>query len=665
MKFGASLLAGLLLTLGSRNSPRWCALACSDHENHSAQARSLAGSKSTSLRPSIVNSTRTLQAFQRIRLNCGSNRDVIGPDGQTWKADAGFHDGGYPLEKPRLEVETIPKVPAEIFLSMRRSMAFASSFTYEFPVPNGEYVVAFYFAELVYDAIDERLFVIKMEDEVKFDNVDIVELAGGQFKGTQLARKTFVLDGVLTLEFIALKGNAAISGLQVLKTNNSVDPVPTPISTIAPVTSSPVEPQPTETGAPGTLEPVETAKPIAAPLPSTAPVVTVPPVATTPTDVSFEPILINTGGGAFTDLLGRQWDQDKHFTGGSTFERSRPISNTEDDILYTSERYGTFSYRFEIPVATYEVILHFAETIFTEEKRRLFTIKIQNEVVHDNIDLLVLSEGQPLMAFTLESTEVVSDGYLLIEFVAGDSSVPKINGIEVNYLEPHLAHSVADGPFVGVAGANDMAVVDLDGSPSHTHGFGLNLVEWAWKMDGNVVSTSESDSIEFPVGEHVVTLFVKDDGGNEDADSTTVRVFPAGFPDVLSLSPSEGLVDGYDTITIIGSGFNYFAGETIIYFGDQEMTGQDIEIVDANTIRVTAPKAAVATPVPVSVKTPLGISNEVLFTYVDGVPIEFESKKITSISSPTTVAFGTLESCIVDRPPHSCFSFKASMVNCM
>ena len=431
MKFVTSVFACLLLTLGSRHSLR-CAWACPDHDDPLTQARGLAGSEAAVPRQPVANATsRTLQEFQTLRVNCGSTKEVIGSDGQTWVADTNYRIGGYSLEKSRQGIEPLPKVPMEVFQSMRRSMAFSSSFTYEFEVPIGEYTVAFYFAELVYDAVDERVFVIKMEDVVKFDNVDIVELAGGQFKGVQLARKTFVSDGVLTLEFINVKGNAAISGLKIIRTKDFVPPIPNPDPTLVPTTAAPVGSQPTTTeppiSAPATESPTT-----AAPIPSPAPVGTAPPVVSTPTDVSFEPILINAGGEAYTDLMGRQWQEDRHFTGGNPYSRDSPISNTEDDVIYTSERMGDFSYRFEVPVATYEVILHFAEVIFTQRNGRLFTIKIQNEIVHNNIDLFVLSEGQPFKAFTLESTEIVSDGNLLIEFVSSDRSVPKINGIEKN-----------------------------------------------------------------------------------------------------------------------------------------------------------------------------------------------------------------------------------------
>ena len=375
----------------------------------------------------------------------------------------------------------------------------------------------------------------------------------------------------------------------------------------------------------------------------------VPVPVPAPTEVElppFDPILVNVGGGFFSDLYGRLWEADFSYAfGGRTFSASREILGTVDDFLYTSERYGSFSYEFDdIPLGDYEVILHFAETWFSSVGQRVFDIRMQNNLAFEDVDILVLTSGQQNYAVTLESTQVVSDGKLVVEFIkkVGD---PKACGIEINLVGPHLAHAVAGGPYTAVApvaedGSDGVAVVPVDGSPSHTHGPGLRLIDWIWKVDNIVLGTGEEPELTLPFGEHIVTLFVRDDGGNESAESTTITVLSSDHPAIDSLSPQSGDVSGGSLITISGSGFSFAASEIVVHIGDSSYTEPDVVVVDENTITFVSPVATVATPYPVSVETPLGQSNALAFTYVDQAPIAFSTKKVTSMYSPTTVAFG-------------------------
>ena len=74
------------------------------------------------------------------------------------------------------------------------------------------------------------------------------------------------------------------------------------------------------------------------------------------------PILINTGGPATIDPENRTWVADSYFVGGNTYSSSQvEIINTDNDVIYQSERYGNFKYEIPIPRASYSVVLHFAE----------------------------------------------------------------------------------------------------------------------------------------------------------------------------------------------------------------------------------------------------------------------------------------------------------------
>ena len=74
------------------------------------------------------------------------------------------------------------------------------------------------------------------------------------------------------------------------------------------------------------------------------------------------PILINAGGPTVVDSENRTWIADSYFTGGNTYSNSQiDLINTDNDIIYQSERFGNFIYEIPIPRASYSVVLHFAE----------------------------------------------------------------------------------------------------------------------------------------------------------------------------------------------------------------------------------------------------------------------------------------------------------------
>jgi Malectin domain len=82
-----------------------------------------------------------------------------------------------------------------------------------------------------------------------------------------------------------------------------------------------------------------------------------------PPSSNVTPIRINCGSDApYTDSLGRTWNADTFFTGGSAFASGiGQIANTTDDVIYRSERYGEATYNIPVAQGTYDVVLHFAE----------------------------------------------------------------------------------------------------------------------------------------------------------------------------------------------------------------------------------------------------------------------------------------------------------------
>ncbi len=119
-----------------------------------------------------------------------------------------------------------------------------------------------------------------------------------------------------------------------------------------------------------------------------------PPTATftatrTNTPVVFSTWRVNAGGPSYTDTLGNVWSADTNFTGGSTIAQGTAISGTSDSTLYDTQRYGTFSYSFNVPNGTYQVTLKLAETYSGNATAgaRIFSVSVNGTTVVSNLDL--------------------------------------------------------------------------------------------------------------------------------------------------------------------------------------------------------------------------------------------------------------------------------------
>ena len=255
------------------------------------------------------------------------------------------------------------------------------------------------------------------------------------------------------------------------------------------------------------------------------------------------------------------------------------------------------------------------------------------------VDIFTLAGGSAKAA-TLGTFALVDDGFATIS-VAKVNNEPKINAIEIKKSVPHVAHSVSNGPYFAVDTLNvGSATVSVDGSESHTHGIGLILTSWTWKKGAQTLGTGEVTSFTLPVGTHDISLTVVDNGNFQSTEAATVTVYPFGFPDVATLTPSSGSIMGGERITIRGSGFTYSAVDTIVYFGIDTLTGSAIQIINATTITVSSPQIPLSLPVRVSVQTPLGRSKEATYTYVSSTPISFSTTKLMDFVQPTSVEFG-------------------------
>jgi Malectin domain/IPT/TIG domain len=527
-----------------------------------------------------------------LRINAGSQTDYVDPSGITWEADKYFGNKGGVYSLCPLAIAGTAM--DDLYCKERYFNIWEHSqpFQYNIPVPRqAVYSVRMHFAEIVYKGVGQRVFEVWVNGRQIMAALDIFAEVG-YAKSFILSVDAQVTGDKVTIEFAPNKENPKISGIEVIEIPDYVPP-----PTLAPVT------------APFNL-------------------------------------LINCGGVGFVESSGvRQWVADQYFIGGSTYvDGSSDINGTLDDALYQSERNGEFKYEIPVPTGSYEVVLHFAELYWNEAGKRWFDIQLEDNFIFTNVDLVALGGGKRYQAITLESVAIVSDGFLSLEIQDSKPKVdmPKLSGIEINFLQPHLAHSVSNGPYISTDIFNvGSAITQVDGSYSHSHGTGLEVVQWTWKEGNTVVGVGPTPNITLPVGEHTISLSIKDNDNNEATDTTTLTVRPFGFPAALSVTPSSGSIAGGQSVTIKGSGFTYSPSQTKVKFGLVVLSGSAITIVDQFTIRLRTPSTVIGSPVSITVETPLAVSNAITYTYEASSRITFTSDVLTlGVAAPCSVAFG-------------------------
>jgi Malectin domain/IPT/TIG domain len=363
----------------------------------------------------------------------------------------------------------------------------------------------------------------------------------------------------------------------------------------------------------------------------TPPTIYIPSISddpsSSPSSQKFEQIFINAGGEAVRDIFANDWNADTYFVGGVAYnDLSVVVEGTMSSRLYQSQRVGAFDYDIPVPAGAYELILHFAElNENTTVGVNVFNIELEKRLIFPNVDIVGLI-GSPKKALTLETVIDIVDGYLSLSF-RSVNGLPTLSAIEIDLVGDHLAHAVA-GDYEEVDVDSDgLASVLVDGSQSHTHGVGLDLVAWQWYKDGALVGIGETTTITLPVGEHDIVLKVLDNGGNQNSEAFTITVRASGFPVISALSPNSGDLAGVTLTLIQGFGYDFSSEEIIVRFGAFNISSSNISITNSSQIHILAvPPSEMGIPVSVSVITPAGESNKVSYTYIDRVPIEWSGK---------------------------------------
>lgn len=158
---------------------------------------------------------------------------------------------------------------------------------------------------------------------------------------------------------------------------------------------------------------------------------------------------INAGGSAYVDRSGRSWQADRAYTpggagyvnSGGVYASNHPISNTDDDTLYQSERYGISSYRFDVPNGAYRIEIKLAEIYAWSVGQRIFDISVEGQKLVRNLDVFTVAGHD--VAYDLVFVGPITDGQVTVEFA------PLVNSAKVNAIR---VTGVAATPVATVTG---------------------------------------------------------------------------------------------------------------------------------------------------------------------------------------------------------------------
>jgi hypothetical protein len=319
-------------------------------------------------------------------INCGGP-EVTDSLGVTYQADTGFL-GGLPYST----ANPITGTSDETLYQTERF----GDFSYAIEVPEqGWYRVTLKFAELYPWAFaGSRRFNVVMEGQKVVFDFDLFTWAGGRYKAFDAQIPVLVFDGILNIEFYGEQRTCTAGKEQLHRMGQAkvnailVESIVTPFD--------------------------YTAQQVAA--------------------------AINSGGNGYTDYMGIAYQEDNYFSGGSTYQTTHGIFQTDDDPLYQTERFGDFSYFIPVSNGTYRVTLRFAEIYsYINVGDRKIAVDIEGKRAISNFDLYVTGGIYRPYDFFVPYPITVNDGVLNIDFYTEDcfgtrllpSNKAKINAILV------------------------------------------------------------------------------------------------------------------------------------------------------------------------------------------------------------------------------------------
>jgi len=317
-----------------------------------------------------------------LRMIAGSTNTYLDRSGRTWGPDQ-FFTGGNILVRPSEKI--LRTLDPDIYRHLR-----SGDFHYDIPLAPGSYELHLHFAETgLADFISaessgegQRVFRISANGNRILNGFDVVaDAAGSNIADERVFRNISPAeDGFLHLSFNALRSTAMLNAIELL--------------------------------------PVGAGK--------------------------VKPIRIRAGWTtAWQDPSGQPWQADNYFMGGNALVRTTNPAQGANSIapdmaLYTSERWGHFSYALPVADGRYRVTLKFCEGHYGKrntgtggEGSRLFDVYSNGVALMRNFDIYKEAggEGKPIdRVFT--GIRPNAQGKILLTFVPV-VGMACVNGIEV------------------------------------------------------------------------------------------------------------------------------------------------------------------------------------------------------------------------------------------
>ncbi|MBS1876793.1 MAG: hypothetical protein JSU00_26500 [Acidobacteria bacterium] len=326
---------------------------------------------------------RALPGGGDVRLMVGATNPYIDRSGRTWAPDR-FFSGGVALGRPSERI--FRTLDPDLYRRFRQG-----DFQYDIPLDPGAYELHLHFAETgLADFVSaessgegQRLFRVAANGKVILDQFDVVaDAAGANIADERVFRDISPApDGRLHLSFASMRSTAMVSAIELI--------------------------------------PMKDAKTL--------------------------PVRIRAGWpAAWQDAAGQQWRADSYFLGGNALVRNtNPVRSndapTPDMAVYTSERWGHFSYAVPVADGRYKVTLKFCEGHYGRRNTgvggqgsRLFDVYSNGVALLRNFDISKEAggEGRPIDR-TFSGLRPTAQGKMVLTFVPV-VGMACVNGIEVS-----------------------------------------------------------------------------------------------------------------------------------------------------------------------------------------------------------------------------------------
>jgi hypothetical protein len=215
-----------------------------------------------------------------VRIDTGSGRTFVAPDGSVWENDQ-YYTGG-------ARWSNSVSLPGNALATIYGTERWGPTISYAIPIANGSYRVGLHFIETWLTGPGQRIFNIFVQDVLVFPAFDVFAAAGGGRIPVVRYANVTVTASVLRIRLVATADAARIDGIEVIPMT------PTPAPTGAPIrpTSAPTvgPPTPAPSPAPPTSSPTRTPTSLPTPMPpipNQAPIVSAGSFQTTSPNVAI------------------------------------------------------------------------------------------------------------------------------------------------------------------------------------------------------------------------------------------------------------------------------------------------------------------------------------------------------------------------------------------